>query len=223
ADPALPLALGGAGLTLREMTGLYAGLAASGSGPLTLVPSVVRPPAAQTEASRMVAEILTQNLPGGAAGIAWKTGTSWGGRDAWAFGFDLRHVVGVWIGRPDGTPLPGATGRSLAVPVLAQVFDMLPAAPRPAPRPIAMAPPPEPQSGLRLLFPPPDAVLAGDGPVTLRAMGGRRPLTFMVDGAPLPIQPAQRQAGWLPPGPGFYSVTVLDADGLVARAPVRVQ
>ena len=86
-----------------------------------------------------------------------------------------------------------------------------------------MEKPSQPDEGLRLLFPPPGAVLSADGPVTLRAMGGQRPLTFLVDGAPLSTQPAQRRAGWLPPGPGFYTVTVLDADGMAARAPVRVR
>jgi penicillin-binding protein 1C len=76
---------------------------------------------------------------------------------------------------------------------------------------------------LRLLFPPPDAVLAGDGPVVLRAMGGRRPLTFLVDGAPLAANPARREVQWVPPGPGFYRLTVLDADGATTRAAVRVR
>ena len=223
ADPSLPLALGGAGLTMREMAGLYAGLVAPGEGGLSLFPVPPRPHRPQTEAARLVASILTQTLPAGPPGIAWKTGTSWGGRDAWAFGFDRRHVVGVWVGRPDGTPLPGATGRGLAVPILARVFDMLPAAPRPIPRPIAMEKPAQTDESLRLLFPPPDAVLSADGPVTLRVMGGKRPLTFMVDGAPLQTQPAQRRAGWLPPGPGFYTLTVLDANGMAARAAVRVR
>ena len=223
ADPALPLALGGAGLTMREMAGLYAGLVASGSGPVRLLPGGPASGGAVPEAARLVADILTQPFPGGGPpGIGWKTGTSWGGRDAWAFGFDARHVAAVWIGRPDGTALPGATGRALALPMLSRVFDLLPAAPRPAPRPVA-ATVAEAGSSLRLLFPPPDAVLSGDGPVTLRATGGRRPLTFLVDGAPVTAQPSQRQASWLPPGPGFYALTVLDADGTVARAPVRVR
>ena len=224
ADPSLPLALGGAGLTMREMAGLYAGLAAPGLGPLTLLPVSARTRRAPSEAARLVADILTQPFPGrGPPGIAWKTGTSWGGRDAWAFGFDRKHVVGVWVGRPDATALPGATGRALAVPILAQVFSILPAAPRALPPRIAMAPQVVREPGLRLLFPPPDAVLSGDGPVTLRAMGGRRPLTFLIDGAPVPTELARRQTGWQPPSPGFYTVTVLDADGLSARAPVRVQ
>ena len=203
-DPSLPLALGGAGLTMREMAGLYAGLVSPGAGPLSLLqaPSrVVTPPG---EPARLVADILTQPFPErGPAGIAWKTGTSWGGRDAWAFGFDTRHVVAIWVGRPDGTPIPGATGRSLAVPVLSQVFANLPPNPRPAPPRIAMVASAQAESGLRLLFPPPGAVIASDSPVTLRVMGGRRPLTFMVDGAPLAAEPARRQAAWTPPGPGF--------------------
>ncbi len=224
ADPALPLALGGAGLTMRELAGLYAGLAAPGGGPLTLLPGPAPAVRMQGEPARLVADILTQPFPGGGpAGIAWKTGTSWGGRDAWAFGVDRQHVAGVWVGRPDGTPLPGATGRNLALPILSQVFANLPAAPRTLPAPVVMAGAPQGEAGLRLLFPPPDAVLSGDGPVTIRAMGGRRPLTFLVDGAPLAAEPAQRQAGWRPPGPGFYGVTVLDADGVAASAPVRVQ
>ena len=224
ADPSLPLALGGAGLTMREMAGLYAGLVTQGTGPLSLLPAPSRVVAPPGEPARLVADILTQPFPERRpAGIAWKTGTSWGGRDAWAFGFDTRHVVAVWVGRPDGTPIPGATGRSLAVPVLSQVFATLPPNPRPAPPRMAMAANSNADSGLRLLFPPPGAVIAADLPITLRAMGGRRPLTFLVDGAPLVAEPSRRQAAWAPPGPGFYDVTILDADGAAVRAPLRVR
>ena len=180
----------------------------------------------QTEAQRLVAEILTQPFPGGGpAGVAWKTGTSWGGRDAWSFGFDTRHVVAAWVGRPDGTPVPGATGRGQALPLLARVFDLLPPAPRALPRvvPSAAILGASDDNSLRLLFPPPGAVLSPDGPVVLRAMGGRRPLTFLVDGLPVQGAAARREAGWEPAGPGFYMVTVLDADGLSARAAVRVR
>jgi penicillin-binding protein 1C len=131
------------------------------------------------------------------------------------------------VGRPDGTPLPGATGRNLALPLLARVMELLPPAPRPLPRPEpprpALAAPAGAEEALRLLFPPPGAVLSGEGTVVLRVMGGRRPLTFLVDGARLPADPARREAAWLPPGPGFYRLTVLDAEGGVARAAVRVR
>ena len=66
-------------------------------------------------------------------------------------------------------------------------------------------------------------MLAGDSSVTLRAMGGRRPLTFLVDGTPLAAEPARRTAAWQPPSPGFYRLTILDADGAAIRATVRVR
>ncbi len=230
ADPSLPLALGGAGITLRELVGLYAALGTDGTSvPLRLVAGGgAGAPFLQARSSAVIAEVLTQRFPdGGPAGVAWKTGTSWGGRDAWALGFDAAHVVGVWVGRPDGTPLPGATGRNLALPLLARVIEMLPASPRPESHAEARPAVPAVRSGadeaLRLLFPPPGAVLSGEAPVVLRVMGGRRPLTFLVDGARLPADPARREAAWQPAGPGFYRLTVLDADGGIARAAVRVR
>nr|WP_282571830.1 penicillin-binding protein 1C [Roseomonas acroporae] len=261
ADPSLPLALGGAGTTLRELAGVYAALGDGGRGlPLRAVAGdgdaargsvagtargddtgtargddtgTARGDAAGTAravlepgAAAMLAGVLVQRFPGGGpAGIAWKTGTSWGGRDAWALGFDGRHVAGVWIGRPDGTPIPGATGRDLALPLLARLFALLPAAPleAAAPRVASAVPGAEAPDRLRLLFPPPGAVLAEGGTVTLRASGGRRPLNFLVDGIALPAERAKREAGWLPSGPGRYRVTVLDADGVSAHAEVRVR
>ncbi len=231
ADPALPLALGGHGTSLREMAALYATLADGGlAAPLAVTPGPPPAPARVVEAraAALAAGILVQPFPGGGpAGVAWKTGTSWGGRDAWALGFDARHVTGVWVGRPDGTPIPGATGARTALPLLARLFALLPPAPR-APLVIRPAAPPamaaEPVDRLRLLFPPPGATLAeGEGHVTLRAAGGRRPLTFLVDGRAIPAEPARRQAGWVPPGPGFYRITILDAEGAAARAEVRVR
>src|SRR6185312_12783910 len=175
-EPSLPLALGGGGITLRDAAALYAGLAADGAiARLRLAESEPFPqrPFVEPAVARMVGDVLTQPFPDrGRPGVAWKTGTSWGGRDAWAIGFDAARVVAVWIGRPDGTPLPGATGRALAVPLLARLFDILPSAPRHAPRD-----PPRPRtaaataapSDLRLLFPPPGAVLS-QGDVVIRAM-----------------------------------------------------
>ncbi len=229
AAPSLPIALGGAGTTLREMMALYATLAGEGVAvPLRLRSGEPQAPAPsrvlEAAAVRQVAGILTRGFPGGGpAGIAWKTGTSWGGRDAWAFGYDRAHVVGVWIGRPDGTPIPGATGRSLATPVLARVMGLLP----PAPLTGLRVRPASTEAGadrLRLLFPPPEAQLSdAAGPVTLRAMGGQRPLTFLVDGQPIAHERARREASWQPPGPGFFRITVLDAQGQAARAEVRVR
>ncbi|WP_371819133.1 penicillin-binding protein 1C [Roseococcus sp. SDR] len=213
AEPSLPLALGGVGLTLRELVGLYARLGDGGAG-------LIEP-----RAANLASAILVQPIPGGGpAGIAWKTGTSWGGRDAWAIGMDQRHVVGIWVGRPDGTPMPNATGARLALPLLGQVFERLPPAPRQGftPRPLSAGLAPT-TDALRLLFPPPRATLPEAGRVVLRAAGGQRPLTFLVDGAPLTTDPARREASWVPPGPGFYRITVLDAEGAAARTELRVR
>jgi penicillin-binding protein 1C len=233
AEPSLPLALGGVGLTLRELLTLTAPLGDGGrAGALhwqVVAPASPRPAALDPRAAAQVAEILTRPFPdGGPQGVAWKTGTSWGGRDSWAIGFDAAHLVGIWVGRPDGTPMVvgtgGATGVGLALPLLARSFALLPAAPRPA-RPgetarAAVTRPPEDR--LRLIFPMPDAEISG-GEVLLRASGGRRPLSFLVDGTPLRSIPARRDALWGPQGPGFYRVTVLDADGAAASTRVRVR
>jgi penicillin-binding protein 1C len=226
-DASLPLALGGAGTNLRDMVGLYALLGDGGrAGALRFTPRQgAGAPVLEARAAAAVAGVLVQDFPGGGPrGVAWKTGTSWGGRDAWAFGFDGRHVAGVWVGRPDGTPIPGLTGRDAALPVLAKLFALLPEAPleratiRADAAPVALGSDP-----LRLLFPPPGAVLAeGAGPVVLRVAGGRRPLTFLVDGAPIARDAARRELGWVPPGPGFYRIAIMDAEGALVAADVRV-
>ena len=226
-DASLPLALGGTGTTLRDMVGLYALLGDGGrAGGLRFTPGQgAGAPVLEARAAAAVAGVLVQDFPGGGPrGVAWKTGTSWGGRDAWAFGFDGRHVAGVWVGRPDGTPIPGLTGRDAALPVLAKLFALLPEAPleratiRADAAPAALGADP-----LRLLFPPPGAVLAeGAGPVVLRVAGGRRPLIFLVDGAPIARDAARRELGWTPPGPGFYRIAVMDAEGALVAADVRV-
>ncbi|WP_298531832.1 penicillin-binding protein 1C [uncultured Algibacter sp.] len=62
----------------------------------------------------------------GSKQIAWKTGTSFGFRDAWAIGTTKKHVVGVWVGNADGEGRPGLVGIQAAAPILFEVFDLLP-------------------------------------------------------------------------------------------------
>jgi penicillin-binding protein 1C len=229
AAPSLPIILGGAGLSMRNLMALYAGLATDGSvRPLRLtegratVARLLPPTAAET-----VADILTRPFPDEttARGIAWKTGTSWGDRDNWAFGFDRDHLIGVWVGRPDGTAMDGGSASDHALPILARLFSAMPAAPRSAALSspmlsLAAAPAADP---LRLLYPPPGAVIEGLGPLSLKAMGGARPLRFLIDGAPIVSIGALRQTEWQPPGPGFYRVTILDAAGSAVHAAIRVK
>ncbi|GAB0119433.1 penicillin-binding protein 1C [Acidisoma sp. 7E03] len=230
ASASLPIILGGAGLSMRSLMALYAGLATDGRvRPLTLLPDSAEHPGVPllpTATAASVADILTRPFPTETTsrGIAWKTGTSWGDRDNWAFGFDRRHLVGVWVGRPDGSAMDGGAAADHALPILARIFSLLPAEPRrvvqTAPM-LSLAARPE-ADPLRLLFPPPGAVIAGLGPLDLKAMGGTRPLRFLVDGAPLPSIAALRQAEWQPPGPGFYRITILDAEGTAVHAAIRV-
>jgi penicillin-binding protein 1C len=231
--PSLPLALGGGGVRPIALLSLYAALGDGGDvSPLSLRPGA--PPPRRPFVTRGTAEAVAAILaeappPPGAAPslrIAWKTGTSWGYRDAWAAGFDGAHAALAWVGRADGTSVPGATGRNAAAPLLFAAFDLLPAAALPLPAPtvaVVRAAPPA-ADPVRLLFPPPGASIAGEaGSITLRAAGGRRPLAWLVDGAPVLSAPHRREVGWMPPGPGFYRITVLDADGAAASAEVRVR
>lgn len=145
--PGLALSLGGVGVTLEEMVQLYAALANGGkTQPLVWQQAGPMPAADQRLMSRAAAwhlgDMLSDLAPPPAAGpkgrVAYKTGTSYGHRDAWALGWTGQHVAGVWIGRPDGTPVPGAFGGALAAPALFEVLSR--ASPRLAPLP---PPPPE--------------------------------------------------------------------------------
>jgi penicillin-binding protein 1C len=94
----------------------------------------------------------------------------------------------------------------------------------PLPRAPALARLGEPRADrLRLVFPPQGASLAEGGAVTLRAAGGQRPLTWLVNGAPIASPRHRRDAAWQPEGPGFYRVTVIDAEGESVAAEVRVR
>ena len=75
-----------------------------------------------------VSDILADVPPpinGSPGRIAYKTGTSYGYRDAWAVGYDGKTVIGVWVGRPDGAPVPGIAGITAAAPILFEAFDRM--------------------------------------------------------------------------------------------------
>lgn len=135
AAPGLAVGLGGIGVKLRDLAMLYAGLARGGSVPALIETgagaALQRPePRAISEpaASWYVADILRGAAPplnAPAGRIAYKTGTSYGYRDAFAIGFDKAHTIAVWVGRPDNGPVPGLIGREVAAPVLFDAFARL--------------------------------------------------------------------------------------------------
>lgn len=137
AEPNLALILGGAGSRLEDLVAGYSAFARGGRSA-----DVRLQPQDRLRERRMMspgaAWIIRRILSGQSRPdidpraelvqrpqLAWKTGTSYGFRDAWAIGVGPRFLVGVWIGRPDGTPVPGQFGLASAAPLMLQVHDVL--------------------------------------------------------------------------------------------------
>jgi penicillin-binding protein 1C len=255
--PGLAMALGGLGISLSDLTMLYTGLACGGS----IVALKERADQAGEVAPRRlldpvaawyVGDILAGAPPPESAvggRIAYKTGTSYGYRDAWAVGFDGRLTIGVWVGRPDGSPVPGLVGRVAAAPILFDAFGRVglpPAALPQAPKGAWSAtsgklPPPlqhyQPNGlaiagaapGLRILFPPNGArvELANSSsmpdPLALKIAGGVEPLTVLMNGMPATVRGRRRTLFVEPDSPGFMRLTVIDARGISDSVTVRLQ
>jgi len=265
-QPTLAMALGGVGLTLRDVTALYADLARGGDA-VQLVHRRADVSAAAKAllhgkqparerllsplASWYVSDILKDAPPplnARAGRFAYKTGTSYGYRDAWAVGFDGKYTVAVWVGRPDAASTPGLTGRLAAAPILFDAFARLgdrrtPLAEAPAGALRVTGselPPPlkrfreggaEPEAGpfleprVVISFPPDRSEVeteVGD-PLLLKASGGVLPLTWLVNGAPIISDPRTRHVVWQPDGNGFVKLSVVDAKGRVDRVTVRLK
>jgi len=246
----LALALGGAGTTLQDLTVLYAALADGGvARPLAFTEAAVARQSGsgvrlvRAEAARQVLDILaetptpTGRIPAALARqgrlIAFKTGTSYGYRDALAVGVAGGHVIVVWTGRPDGGARVGWSGRDAALPLLFDVADALnapdaaarPIAPRDAPRALRELRASS-DDGPRLIFPPDGAVVqvaAAGGAARGLALAARgEGLAWYADGRPLTAEPGGRVI-WRPESAGFYRLMVVDAAGRRAVAKVRVR
>lgn len=250
-QPGLAIALGGIGVSLEDMVQLYAAIARGGvSLPLTHRLQGQREEGQRVlsaAAAWQVGDILAGLAPPPGAPenrLAYKTGTSYGHRDAWAIGYDGRHVIGVWMGRPDGTPVPGAFGADLAAPVLFQAFARLKPAldPQPAPPPATLllsnAQLPQPLQHFRsrsaafevakdapaVAFPPDgsEVELLPEG-LLVRVRGGTAPFTWMADGVPVAVSLGGRETMLPSLGKGFVTLSVIDAAGRSARAKVRLR
>src|SRR6476660_3698380 len=256
--PGLAMGLGGVGITLHDLVQLYSGLARLGSTrPLREIVQddareplrLMDPVAAWQVGNVLIGTPPPENAPHNR--IAFKTGTSYGYRDAWSVGFDGRITIGVWVGRPDGAPVPGLVGRSAAAPILFDAFArtgklpvVLPKPPKgtlvasnaklPLPlrrlRPVGelvrtgsdSAPHIEfPLNGSRI-----DVDRAEDGrfaAMPVKISGGVLPLTVLVNGVAVGDIDSRRQRLIDPPGPGFARLTVIDATGAADTVVIRVQ
>jgi penicillin-binding protein 1C len=257
--PGLAMGLGGVGVTLQDLAQLYAGLARLGSTkPLRELATSER---SGNETLRLldpvaawqVGNVLLGTPPpenGVGNRIAFKTGTSYGYRDAWSVGFDGRLTIGVWVGRPDGAPVPGLIGRAAAAPILFDAFARTSKLPQALPKPpkgallASNAKLPLPLRRFRPLgelvrtggelaphiqFPLDgsriDAERSGDQfiPMPVKISGGVLPITMLVNGRAVGEIDGRRQRLVTPPGPGFARLTVIDATGAADTVVVRIQ
>ncbi|MEA2868813.1 MAG: penicillin-binding protein, partial [Bradyrhizobium sp.] len=258
--PGLAMGLGGVGVTLQDLVQLYSGLARLGTtrplreiadgsdgqrDPLRLMDQV----AAWQVGNVLMGTPPPENAPHNR--IAFKTGTSYGYRDAWSVGFDGRLTIGVWVGRPDGAPVPGLVGRTAAAPILFDAFA------RTGKLPVSLPKPPKgvlvasnarlplplrrfrplgelirtgseqaphiqfPLNGSRI-----DVDRSGDGQLSampVKVAGGVLPMTMLVNGASVGEIDGRRQRLVDPPGPGFARLTVIDATGAADTVVIRIQ
>ena len=246
--PSLAVGLGGVGITLRDLVSVYAAIANGGQAVslrdgVSMAPKPTQsPPVLDPVSAWYIADILADVPPplnGSPGRIAYKTGTSYGYRDAWAIGFDGRTVIGVWAGRPDGAPVPGLSGIVGAAPILFEAFDRLGSrrAPLPrAPRGALLASTAELPAPLRRFRHPdsdmvardsaPEIAFPGDGvtvdaalgdgafsPLVVKVRNGVPPFTFFANGAPFGRPNFARQSSWNPDGPGYVTLSVVDAEG----------
>lgn len=132
----LAIGLGGTGSSLKQLVQLYSSLANDGVV-FSLLEHEGDPVATKNRliskaSSWIIFDLLSDHSPPDRAvanfrrKIGWKTGTSYGYRDSWSVGVSADYTVGVWVGRPDGTPIVGMLGATLAAPVMFDLFDILP-------------------------------------------------------------------------------------------------
>lgn len=257
APPGLAIGLGGVGVTLTDLVEIFAAIGRGGA------PVALRErrdgkslngnasPVLDERAAWHLGSVLsgapapTNALKGG---LAFKTGTSYGYRDAWALGFDGRYAVGVWVGRPDAAPVPGLVGIDAAAPILfdafARIGDPVPLPTAPPGTLVASTaelPPPLKQvrnpgsqetggiPGPEIAFPPDGARVelgmssGGGSALVLKVRNGSPPFIWFANGAPVRREAFARTSRWVPEGSGFATLSVLDARGLSSRVSVFLE
>jgi penicillin-binding protein 1C len=257
--PGLAMGLGGVGITLQDLVTLYSGLARLGNTrPLLEIQSLR---GEEREGERLLDQVAAWQVGNVLLGtpppengvrnrIAFKTGTSYGYRDAWSIGFDGRMTIGVWVGRPDGAPVPGIVGRTAAAPILFDAFARtgklpvaLPRSPKgtlvasnaklPLPlrryRPLGELVRTDGERAPHIQFPLDGSridVSGGDGrfaAMPVKVAGGALPITMLVNGVSVGELDNRRQRLIDSPGPGFARLTVIDAKGAADTVVIRIQ
>jgi penicillin-binding protein 1C len=258
----LAIGLGGIGMSLADLVQSYAAIANGGlkvqltngigdTAPFDRNQRVMSP-----QAAWHVTDILA-GIPAPANVsprlLAYKTGTSYGYRDAWSIGFDGRYVLGVWVGRSDNGAVPGSTGGGTAAPILFEAFNrsgLKPVPFRAPPHGTSMLTQSDLPQGLKrfvprngglvpvkgatappqIVYPPDkariDLAAATDGqsaPLVMKLQGGRAPFRWLANGRPLEGLSRRRVASWLPDGPGYSRLTVIDAAGKAASVDVMIE
>ena len=247
--PGLSLALGGVGCTLENLVALYSALANNGEYQSLRYMQNETPQAKRPLLSPMATwylDDILQTMPfstqvTGNQNIRFKTGTSYGFRDAWGIGYTPDYTIGVWVGRPDGGYGKSGTGSSLAVPVMLEMFSALPEHKTKTKKSI---PPSEVLVSRHNELPPAlkwfgnietDGSLQNNQPritfpvngssmplrkdstgrplLVLKADGGVPPLHWMVDGKLLDTVQNATVAQYYPNGPGMTRITLIDGNG----------
>ena len=137
----LSMILGGVTVRLQELTALFSAFANGGIyQPLrwttntpqdTSAGTAVLSPSANYMVCKTLCELSRPDLPNGfdavrnVPHIAWKTGTSYGRKDAWSIGFNTRYTIGVWLGNFDGRGVTSLSGATTATPLLFELFNAL--------------------------------------------------------------------------------------------------
>lgn len=135
----LSLILGGCGVKLEELTALYAAFANHGKySPIrwlqqdtAIVAKQVFSPASAYMINQILTQLLRPDLPHNAQNsahlpkIAWKTGTSYGRKDAWSIGYNKKYTIGVWVGNFSGEGVPELNGTDSATPLLFDIFNAI--------------------------------------------------------------------------------------------------
>jgi len=252
----LSIALGGVGITLADLVGLYSALPNGGQYQSLRYQKNERFTRAQLlspTAAWYLNDILSQTLaPEGFIRnqkVRYKTGTSYGFRDAWAIGYDSNYTVGVWVGHPDNSAGKNRTGRKRAAPLLFETFELLPQA-KPGrhffkPDGVQLVVHKDLPKNLQWLSP---QVLSYDvnlnspkityplnqselvleeeqdvfNVVVLKAQSGQAPFHWLINGEVLPNVTNSHHAQWQPDGEGQFNILLIDANGEADHASVWI-